>query len=136
MVRSKYDPNHITQIVFDEESRANRVKLVDTQISIEVRAEDGDSITSHPVKLTISSLGCTSDDIGKEIVPPMDCSSLRELHASIEGTGQVLILASPMAIGDFFYEVGSANQIHKICAKRIKVKSIDAIGNVHLVGRS
>lgn len=44
--RSKLDVNQMAQSVFDEESMANRVKLVDTNIAIAVNAEEGDSVVS------------------------------------------------------------------------------------------
>lgn len=134
--RSQLDPNHIVQLAFDEKSRANRVKIEDTQFSMELNHEDGDSVTSHPAKLTASVLGVTSEDNGKIIIPALDCSSLREVHVSIEGTGDIHILVSPTDSGDFFYFVGQQDKITNICARRIKIKSIDVVGNVHLVGRS
>jgi len=136
MVRSKADPNHISQLTFDEESNSTRVKLVDTQINMELDANDGDSVTSHPVKLTASALGCSSDDNGIDIIPPLDCSSLKEVRVSINGGGYINVMVSPNDSGDFFYLVGGHDETLQICARRIKVKSVDAIGDVHLVGRS
>lgn len=134
-MRNRPDVNHIAQTVFDEVSLSNRVKLVDTEFNLQLNAGK-DSTTSHPVKLTASVLGCTATDNGQDIIPPLDCSSLRELHVSVNGTGTVNLLVSPNSSGNFFYEVGGANQIHKICGQRVKVTSIDVIGDVHLVGRS
>lgn len=46
MARSKLDQTQIAQLVFDDEKNANRVALVGTEISIELDAEDGDSVIS------------------------------------------------------------------------------------------
>jgi hypothetical protein len=134
--RSKRDPNHISQLVYDEEANANRVKLADTEIAMELSADDGDSIESQPAKLIASAIGCAAEDNNTDVIPALDCKNLREVHVSVNGSGSVQILVSPNDSGDFFYAVGAKDVIHKICARRIKVRSVDVIGDVHLVGRS
>lgn len=133
--RSKFDPNQIAQMTFDEPSKSNKVKLVDTQISMELDHKS-DSVTCHPAKLMASAIGCDLEDAGTDVIPALDCSSLKEVRVDVEGSGSCVILASPVDSGDFFYEVGGPGQLHKICARRIKVLSQNVVGDVHLVGRS
>lgn len=135
--KSKADPSHITQMTFDEEAWAVRTRLVDTEINMELSADDGDSVLSHPCKLMASAMECHPDDASDVIIPPMDCSNLRELHVAIEGTGTVDVLVSPLDSGNFFYKLGEENVILKVCARRVMVKRVvPVLGNVHLVGRS
>lgn len=137
MSRSKLDPSQITQYVYDSTSEAFKVKLQDTDISMELSASDGDSITAHPAKLTASALGVSSPtDDASDIIPALDCSSLREVHVSINGTGTVNVMVSPNDSGSYFYSVGGAGAILPVCARRVKVVSVNANGDVHLVGRS
>lgn len=133
--RSKFDPNQIAQMTFDEPSSSSRVKIVDSEMSMELNHEDGDSVNSHPVKLMASAMGCEGEQ-GQDVIPFLDCSSLREVRVDIDGTGSIILFASPLDSGDFFYEVGGQDQTHKICARRIKVVSLGVNGDVHLVGRS
>jgi len=133
--RSKLDPNHITQLVYDEEASAYKVKLQDTEINLRLNKKE-DHLTAHPAQLTISAIGCDLGDDHKEVIPAIDCSSLRQVRVDIEGHGTVRILASPNDTGDYFYYVGVNGLIHDICARRLKVESLSVIGNVHLVGRS
>lgn len=134
MDRTKRDTNQIQQFEHDEASNAKRVKMVGTEMSIELDHADGDSVTSHPAKLSASALGVDASDNDKEIIPPLDCSSLRQISVRVDGSGSVQVMVSPTDSGDFFYELGMGE--HEICARRIKVISVDAIGDVHLCGRS
>lgn len=137
MSRSKLDPSQIAQYVYDSVSEAYKVKLQDTDISMELSATDGDSVTSHPAKLTASALGVVSPaDDASDIIPALDCSSLKDVHVSINGTGTVTVMVSPNDSGSYFYSVGGAGAIIPICARRVKVVSVNANGDVHLVGRS
>lgn len=135
MDRSKLDPNHITQLVFDEGASSYRVKLQDTEINLQLN-KNKDHITTHPAQLFVSAIGCDLSNDGKDVIPSMDCSSLKQVRVDIEGTGRISILASPVDKGDFYYHVGGEGIIHNICARRIKVVSQEAVGNVHLVGKS
>lgn len=47
MSRSKMDVNHIQQITFDEDAEAVRVLMLPTDMSIELSAEDGDSVQTQ-----------------------------------------------------------------------------------------
>jgi hypothetical protein len=134
--RSKLDPTHIAQLTFDPISESTKVKLQDTEIDMELSADDGDSVTSHPVKLIASVLGCDLDDNMLDIIPALDCSSLGKVRVDIDGSGNVNVLVSPTDAGDYFYSVGGSGAILDICARRIKVKSLNVVGDVHLVGKS
>lgn len=136
MSRSKLDPTHISQLTFDEESEALKVKMHDTEINMELNHEDGDSVTAHPAKLVASAIECVEADDNQVVIPAQDCSSLRELHLSVEGEGLAEVHVSPVDSGDFFYKLGEAGQILKVCARRVKVVSKSVRGNVHLVGRA
>ena len=137
MSRSKLDANQIAQYVYDSVTEAYKVKIQDTELSMELSAADGDNITAHPAKLTASALGVESPaDDTTEIIPPLDCSSLREIRVDIDGTGAVDIQVSPSDTGTFFYSVGGAATNISIFARRVKVISTNADGDVHLIGRS
>lgn len=135
-MRSKLDPSHIAQFAYDAVAEAVKVKLQDTEIAMELSHADGDSVTSHPAKLTASALGVASPaNNGQDIIPALDCSSLKQVRVDINGTGAVVIQVSPNDSGSYFYSVGGAGSIIDICARRIKVVSTNAAGDVHLVGR-
>ena len=135
MKRSKLDPNQITQAEHDEQSNARRVKLVSTEFNVNLDHADGDSVTTHPAKLVVKVEGVEASDAGKEIIPAMYCSSLRKLDVRVNGSGSVEVLLSPEDKGDFFYKA-SKSDLDNLCARRVKVVSINAEGDVHLVGRS
>lgn len=135
MERTKRDTNQIQQFEHDEPTNAKRVKMVETEMSIELDHADGDSVTSHPAKLTASVLGVGAEDDGQTIIPPLDCSSIRVMSIHPVGTGFIKIFLSPVDSGDVFYEV-SISDLDNVCARRIRVDSVDFEGDVHLVGRS
>lgn len=136
-MRSKLDSTQIAQFTYDEVSEAVKVKLQDTEIAMELNAADGDNVTSHPAKLSASALGVASPaDDGTEIIPPLDASSLSQVRVDIIGTGNIIVQASPVDAGNVWYVVGAQALIHNVCARRVRVMSTDAAGDVHLVGRS
>lgn len=135
MKRSKLDPVQITQIEHDEDSKAKRVRIVQTEMAIELDHRDGDSVTSHPAKLAVSVRGVSEEDNGTDLVPAMDCSSIRGAKLFLDGSGEVEIMVSPVDSGDYFVEV-LASQLVNLVARRIKIVSVDFVGDVHLVGRS
>jgi len=137
MSRSKLNSTHIDQLVYDPATESLKVNIQNPDIAIELDADDGDSITSHPAKLTASAIGVVSPtDDGTDIIPALDCSSLSQVRVDVDGTGSVVVWASPTDSGSYFYSVGGEGTIHNICARRIKVVSTNANGDVHLVGRS
>lgn len=48
MARSKMDPSQITQTAYDEAAEAHRVLMVPTEMSMELSADDGDSVHAIP----------------------------------------------------------------------------------------
>lgn len=135
MTKTKRDANQISKYEHDEASNAKRVKITDTEFNMELNHADGDSVTAHPAKLSISVEGVGIADSGNIIVPPMDCSSLRKLRAVIDGTGDIEIEVSMSDTHNHWVTLGGAGE-HEICARRFRVKSVDAQGDVHLAGRS
>jgi len=136
MDRSKRDNSQIAQFEHDEASNAKRVKIADTEISMELDHLDGDSVTSHPAKLTASVLGVSIVDNGTEIIPPLDCSSMRLLAVRIDGSGTITVQVSLSDSGDHWVDFSGETPGSVIVARRVRVKSIDCVGDVHLVGRS
>lgn len=135
-MRSKLDPTHITQLTFDENAEAVKVKIEATEMNMELNHEDGDSVTAHPHKLSASAIGCDEADDSQVIIPPQDCSSLKEIRLYVEGTGEARIMISPADSGECWIDAGRDGETHQILARRVKVVSTDVRGNVHLVGRS
>lgn len=133
-MKHKKDPIHIARDEHDDVEKAKRVKIVGTTFNMELNHADGDSVTSHPHKLVVKIEGLDATDNGTEVMPPMDCSSLRKLSVRVDGSGSVKVLLSPEDSGNFFYEA-TMGEID-ICARRVKIESVNAVGDVHLVGRS
>jgi len=131
----KKDPIRIARDEHDPVSKAKKVKIIDTEMSMELDHLDGDSVTSHPAKLSASVIGVEVADNGTDIIPPLDCSSMRKVSVTVVGSGSVKILVSPVDVGDVWKEV-IVSDINEICARRIKIESVDVVGDVHLVGRS
>lgn len=134
MDRTKRDTNQIHQFEHDEASNAKRVKMVGTEMSIELDHADGDSVTAHPAKLSASVLGVELSDNDTVIIPPLDCSSIRCIEVHVVGTGDVKVQKSPVDSGDVWIDV--PDQLDNLCARRIRVISVNIEGDVHLVGRS
>jgi len=132
----KKDTTHILRDEHDPVSKAKRVKITDTEMNMELNHLDGDSVTSHPAKLTASAIGVEVADAGQEVIPALDCSSLKQVRVDVDGSGGVEVYVSPNDSGSFFIKVGTESMIIDVCARRIKIVSVDAIGDVHLVGRS
>lgn len=76
MSRSKVDPVHMMQFAFDDASESFKTKLTDTEISMELSAEDGDSViakreflvvsideNSPPLNVSMYSQVCAYDNI-------------------------------------------------------------------------
>jgi hypothetical protein len=133
----KLDQAQIVRKTYDSVNESVKVSLQNTEIAIELSAVDGDSVTSVPSKLVASVTGVVSPtDDGATIIPAIDCSSLSSVRVDINGTGAVSIMVSPSDTGSYFYSVGGAGSIISICARRIKVVSTNANGDVYLVGKS
>lgn len=148
-MRSKRDNSQIAQFEHDESSNAKRVKMIDTEMSIELNHADGDSVTSHPATLIVSALGVDNND--SEIVPPQDISTMKKIKAYVQiqsGTpqGTLKIQVSPVDTGDVFFDIAEINAANgmspalDVMARRIKViKSSDmgdCVLDLHMVGQS
>lgn len=136
MERSKSDPVHIIQAAYDEASQSIKTKLIPTEISLGISHTDGDTITSHPATLVVCAQGCSVSDNSKQVIPPQDCSSLKNLRVDVDGSGTVTVHVSPSDNGDCFYQVDCVGKVAEICGRRVKVMSVNVVGDVHLVGRS
>ena len=77
------------RLAFDTTSKAIKVKLTDTEINLALNNKE-DSIESHPAKLVVKVSGLEKTDT--LAIPPMDCSSLREVKVYVEGTGTATTL--------------------------------------------
>jgi hypothetical protein len=132
----KKDPIRIARDEHDPVSKAKKVKITDTQINMELDHLDGDSVTSHPAKLSASVIGVEVSDNGTEIIPPLDCSSMRLIAARIDGSGTINVQVSLSDSGDHWVNFSGENPGSIVVARRVRVMSIDVVGDVHLVGRS
>lgn len=112
MARTKMDPVHIQQCVFDEDTESNKVKLVGTEIEIELSADDGDSVISRPMSVSFST---------KDI--PMKCDGMKSVCVYIK-EGTITVRVSPEDQGEFWIDLITAEQtssIAGICARRIQM---------------
>lgn len=141
----------ITQIHRDEHdavSGARKVRLIDTELALELDHLDGDSVTSHPDKLVVSSMGVSPEDI--EIIPAISCSSLKKVQLYAEIVSglkdcKLVIQVSPVDSGDVWFDISSltgntkCGSIVDICARRLRVLQTESNAtseiNVHLVGQ-
>lgn len=136
-MRTKRDQLLIHQFEHDEASNAKRVKITDTEMNMELNHADGDSVTSHPAKLSASAIGVDANDASTVVIPAMDCSSLRSLSVVIDGTGDLEIEISMSDTADHWKLLGNQNgSPHEITARRVRIKSVNVVGDIHLCGRS
>jgi hypothetical protein len=106
-MRSKLDPVHIQQYVFDEETESYKVKLIPTEMSIELDAADGDNIRVIPNGSKLNE----NDQI-------MSCVGMKTVCLYGEG----IVSISPEDEGDEFYTlIITSLQPKEICARRIKI---------------
>lgn len=102
---SKLDTIQIQRKVFDEEDESNRVKIINTEMEINVSAEDGDSVYSVPLSLSLSE--------GIHPVPGMK---------TICKYGECVISVSPSDDGEDFHVLTVVELEPKaICARRLKI---------------
>lgn len=144
----KKDAVQIARSEHDAEANARRCKLVDAEFAIELDHNDGDSVTVHPDKLVVSSVGVTSGDV--EVIPALPCSSLKRVQLYVNVISGVkdctlVVQVSPVDNDNVWFDVFSltgstkCSSIIDICARRIRVVQSQANGNaelnVHLVGQ-
>ena len=148
-MRTKKDPTQIAQFEHDEASNAKRVKMIDTEISMELDHNDGDSVTAHPVNLIVSAIGVNNSD--NEVVPPQNVASIKAIKAYVKITsgtpqGTLKLEVSPTDSGDTFYslaEINAANGMStplELMARRLRVMKGEDLGDceleLHIVGQS
>lgn len=103
---SKLDPLQMQRIAFDEDTGANRVTMVNTELAIEISAADGDSAIAVPMSETLAA--------GVHSIIGMK---------SLCRYGEVVISVSPLDTGDLFYTITTTELEPKsICARRIKIE--------------
>lgn len=108
MKRTKLDPNHIAQSVFDEESQANRVQVVNTEIAIELRAEDGDSVLTQSQMQVIQ---CKAGDV-------VDTSKATKICVTAQTHLSLVVLGNDIPLGQ--PPIGA---VLMICSPAVKVSN-------------
>lgn len=116
---TKLDPQYIARCEHDEASESKRVKIVDTELSIELDADDGDSVQTQG---RLIDYNLTSGEVA-------DISICREIK--VYSSGEFTVEYSPKTEGeDSWISMGqSTNEtaIIPILAKRVKVTSASPI---------
>lgn len=108
---SKADPIQIARMVFDEESQANRVKMVDHEMAIELDAADGDSVIA----------------VNESLVLQEGIHSVAGMKTMCK-YGSASLSVSPHDEGDEFYTITSVELIPKdICARRLKIEGTGTV---------
>lgn len=117
MSRSKVDPIHIQQLVFDDETESYKMRMVGTEMSVELSHMDGDSVYSMTPSMTVST---------KDVA--QNCMGMKRVCAfkSDEAPSELKIEISPNAEGEEFYTLMTLtakgpSQVMEICAARIRM---------------
>ena len=101
-MRSKLDPHQIMQCEHDEASMAKRVKITDTEMSMELNADDGDSVQSQPREFSNTVILNEEFDISGYKNMKVYCKSMAD------GVKPDLKLEiSPLASGDAWMDMGT-----------------------------
>lgn len=106
MAGSKLDPVKIAQLVFDEATNSYKTNIVDTEIAIELSADDGDSVI--PQKLT-QAVVVTANEV-------IDTSKVSRICLTV--TSEIL-----MVVGVTEVSLGSktAGAVVDICTPELKI---------------
>lgn len=135
--RSKLDPSQIVQAAYDTNLGAIKTSMVGTEVEIDLSHMSGDSMTAHPVRDAISAEGIVAPGAnGTVIIASQDCSSLSSIHVYVNGTGTATVEVSPSDFDNVWYTLGSSGSILPVCARRVRVKSVNVNGAAYLVGKS
>lgn len=121
---SRLDLRHMAQHEHDHVAGAKKVKIVSTDMSIELDAADGDSVISHRLHRSTAVKG-----------QELDAKGLSDLMVYVT-SGALDVYVSPVDSGDewFTLKLGiSVNTSYTINAARVRM---DGAGEGHLVGRS
>ncbi len=122
MSRTKIDPIHIQQLVFDEDTESYKMKMVGTEMSVELSHSDGDSVYAIIPSMTVST---------KDV--PQSCSGMKRVCAfkSDDAPTELKIEISPKSEGDEFYTIATLinkgpSEVMEICAVRIRMSGTGA----------
>lgn len=95
---------------WDENKEALKViPSQDTEFSIELNHQDGDSVSSMAKTMTISISNS-----------PVDCSDMRRCMVYKQAEVIVEVMVSPIEDGDVFFPL-VVDKVTELCAKRIKM---------------
>lgn len=106
----------------DASNDALRTQLTNTELSMELSADDGDSVLSL-AKLTSSNVNLNDGSSGI-ILSEQDCSQLRECQVYIKnntalvGSPTVLVEVSPLASGDVWLQLQSVDPTNTLIADK------------------
>jgi len=121
---NRLDLRHMAQHEHDHVSGAKKVKIVSTDMSIELDAADGDSVISHRLHIKTSIKG-----------QELDAKGLSELTLYVS-SGLLDVYVSPADSGNEWYALAqgiSTLSSYSINASRVRM---DGAGEGHIVGRS
>ena len=110
MSRSKIDPVHIQQYVYDDETESLKVKLIPMEMSIELDANDGDSVKCYPAGFNFSNKNS-----------PYPCVGMKTAMLYKSDQNELKLEVSPLDDGDVWIEVQNAQNPCQICARRIRM---------------
>lgn len=128
---SELDPPQIARRTFDGDNDATRVVFAyDHETAIEVRAEDGDSVLSVPVSLTISDNAAHDATRIKNVCLYSDGAATLQISPSDSGNVWMTILSLTAAVPGTMEK----SAILPICARRIRIYA--NVGTVYLVCQS
>jgi len=112
MNKSKLDPNQISQYEHDEETCSKKVKMVNTELAMELNADDGDSVQTQARVFEYSPASGEAIDI----------TACKEIK--IYGTGAMEAFVSPDTSGENWISVSAfsdTSAILSVLARRMKV---------------
>lgn len=139
--RTKRDPGQIEQYEHDELANSKRVKLVDTEMSMELSADDGDSV----------QIQGRLDELSPVDSSPIDISMAKEIKVYVKSlsAGQkpsLSVKISPKDSGNDFIEIATITPSElssgmvmsaslTVLAKRVKIDGIDLTLEVTILAR-
>lgn len=106
MPRSKLDPNQIIQTTFDEQLEAQRVSVLPMEMSIELDAQDGDSV------LVLKDMQVIQAMAGQLI----DSSKASRMSVTISCNVNMIVGEVSVSLGSL-----AAGQVKEICSPQIQV---------------
>ena len=140
--RSRRDPNQIEQYEHNEEINAKRMELVGGEVSMELDADDGDSVQTQGRAFEYTNI------VNDTPVSCIACSKINMYVTSTQSgaTGNVQLWTSPDTSGDRWVQRATAipsgvnNETVEtgpldILAQRMKVTGIDGDVEVKILGR-